>query len=271
MQAYVGTLTAQGPVLCGGWYSQSDGSGGGSFSETEECFLLSKSDGTWSKMKSSLNSKRGGAAGVVLDSGEWWVTGGQGEGVGTLATTELWYNSTWSYSDPLPTPLTDHCMLQYNSTHTFLNGGWNGDGYTTATYWYTKERGYIPVAGMDTVRSNHACAVDSTGLIYVAGGTNYDSSLNTVEIYSPSSNQWSYGPDIPVTVEGAVMLTDRDEVIFIGGRDHTRHGRDSKKIWSLVKTDGEPTGWREVGKMKQERSVFSAIKLKLAGCEGWKL
>merc|ERR1711887_251604 len=104
MQGYVGTLTAQGPALCGGFYQRDDGY----YFSTEECYLLSKSDGRWTKMNSSLNKKGSGAAGVMLDSGEWWVTGGK-DGR-TLATTELWDNSTWSFSDPLPTPLYEHCM-----------------------------------------------------------------------------------------------------------------------------------------------------------------
>jgi len=255
MQGYVGTLTAQGPVLCGGWYQEP----GGHYYSTEECYLLSKSDGTWTKMNSSMNKKASRAAGVVLDSGEWWVTGGNEDGR-THATTELWYNSTWSYSDPLPTPLSHHCMLQYNSTHTFLSGGWNG--------WYSKDGGYVPVVGMGTGRRSHGCTVDTTGLIYVAGGWNSVVSrsgmLNSVEIFSPSSAQWYYGPDLPVATERGVMLTEKNDILFIGGRDN-------KKIWSLVKTDGEPTGWKEVGEMKQYRAFFSAITLKMAGCENWKV
>merc|ERR550519_2506665 len=112
---------------------------------------------------------------------------------------------------------------------------------------------------MGTAREGHACVVDTTGLIYVAGGYNGGKS---VEIFSPSSAQWSYGPDLPVATWGGVMVTVEQEVVYIGGRDN-------KKIWTLVKTDGEPTGWREVGEMKHERALFSAIKLTMAACKEW--
>ena len=64
IEGTVGTLTEQGPVLCGDTYPY-----------TDECHLLSKTDGSWIKMNSSMEEKRIGAAGVVLDNGEWWVTG----------------------------------------------------------------------------------------------------------------------------------------------------------------------------------------------------
>merc|ERR1712096_63748 len=103
--------------------------------------------------------------------------------------------------------------------------------------------------------------------IYVAAGYDYNNAgegyLNSVEIFSPSSAQWTYGPDLPVATAGGVMLTVNKEVVFIGGRGN-------KKMWSMVKRGGVPTGWREVGEMEQERAFFSAIKLKMAGCEDWK-
>ena len=136
---------------------------------------------------------------------------------------------------------------------------------TTATYWYSTDGGYVAAEDMGTARGMHGCTVDTTGLIYVAGGYNGNSNyLNSVEIFSPSSDQWQYGPDIPVATAGGVMLTVKKDVVYIGGYYN-------KKIWTLVKTDGEPTGWREVGEMKQERFWFSAIKLTMAGCEHWKL
>ena len=58
------------------------------------------------------------------------------------------------------------------------------------------------------------------------------------------------------------LITVNKNVVFIGRRFN-------KKIWTLVKTDGDPTGWSQVGEMKQERALFSAIKLKMAGCEEW--
>ena len=43
-------------------------------------------------------------------------------------------------------------------------------------------------------------------------------------------------------------------------------GVGNKKIWTLIKTDGNPTGWSEVGEMKEERRYFSAMTLKLDKC-----
>ena len=61
---YVGTNTAQGPMLCGG--------SGYSTENLSDCFLLGK-NGTWLKVQ-SMNRVRMFAAAVETNAG-WWVTG----------------------------------------------------------------------------------------------------------------------------------------------------------------------------------------------------
>ena len=61
--SYVGTLTPEGPLLCGGDHN----------GETQSfCHLLTRS-GNWEEVQ-GMNMRRSGAAALEIDGG-WWVTG----------------------------------------------------------------------------------------------------------------------------------------------------------------------------------------------------
>ena len=61
--SYVGKLTPEGPLLCGGTYKGE---------RQSSCHLLTRS-GNWEEVQ-GMNMVRHGAAAVEIDEG-WWVTG----------------------------------------------------------------------------------------------------------------------------------------------------------------------------------------------------
>lgn len=70
---------------------------------------------------------------------------------------------------------------------------------------------------LQTARS-HPATVSYNGKIYVfgGGGPNF-LSLDTVEIYNPDSNTWSWGSTMPTQRSGAVAALIGDKVYVIGG------------------------------------------------------
>lgn len=64
--------------------------------------------------------------------------------------------------------------------------------------WDTTTKQYNEGAKMATGRSD-ACGAAVNGKLYVAGGwtTNFDSILQSVEVFDPETGAWSAGPPLP--------------------------------------------------------------------------
>jgi non-specific serine/threonine protein kinase len=61
-------------------------------------------------------------------------------------------------------------------------------------------------------------AVDKGGRIWVAGGlTSSDSATTNTEFYDPATGTWSRGPDLPVALHHAMMVSYQNTVWVIGG------------------------------------------------------
>merc|ERR1711892_605665 len=128
---YVGRLSADGPLLCGGVHS-------GAFQSS--CYLLGR-DGSWVTSSSQMTVERAWPAATELGD-SWWVTGGYDEHGNVLSSTEVLTGNTWLSSTPLPTPLYTHCMVQINSSHVFIAGGQDRYNHSTAVaYLYSSTSG----------------------------------------------------------------------------------------------------------------------------------
>ena len=70
---------------------------------------------------------------------------------------------------------------------------------------------------LNTVRS-HCGAVTIGGKIYVFGGGGPEfKSLQTVEVYDPKEDQWTFGPEMPTLRSGVVAVNLEDEAYVMGG------------------------------------------------------
>lgn len=73
------------------------------------------------------------------------------------------------------------------------------------------------VAPLQTVRS-HCGAAAIGGKIYVFGGGGPEfKSLQTVEVYDPGEDRWTYGPEMPTLRSGVVAVAWRDQAYVMGG------------------------------------------------------
>lgn len=56
------------------------------------------------------------------------------------------------------------------------------------------------------------------GAIWLAGGLDaFGAALNDVAIYDPASDSWSEGPDLPVSLHHAALVSTGDDLLVIGG------------------------------------------------------
>lgn len=151
------------------------------------------------------------------------MTGGRngagGANRGRLATTELYYNNTWHVHTNLPQPVAHHCMLQVNSSHTLLTGGYDNTGDSAATYLYSDRTGFIRQPDMSTARSSHSCEMTTDGYAVVGGGFNNFGTLDKVEYFSFSTLSWQSGPALPVATGGGAMVTTKEGTLYLEGGD----------------------------------------------------
>ena len=137
--------------------------------------------------------------------------------------TNIWTSATLA---PVPECFVYSCMVQFNSTHLFLTGGFNGNGPTSHTYVYNTVTN-VWTSGPDllTVRAEHTCGSinDSSNnpTVIVAGGWVGASSLSTTEIYNRIANKWETGPALPFNMHtGVIMPHPQGGIVYVAGNSY---------------------------------------------------
>merc|ERR1712123_481023 len=247
-EGYVGTLSPAGPLLCGGYQS-------GAFKSS--CYLLGR-DGSWVTSSSQMTVERAWPAAAQLGD-SWLVTGGYDERGNVLSSTEVLTGNSWLSSTPLPTTLYGHCMVQINSSHVFIAGGYDDKShYTAAAYLFSSSSGYTTLPSMAKPKHYHACGMLGID-VWVGGGRTTDV-LNKVETFSLTSHAWSKGPPLPIATSQGRMMTVDGSLLMFG----------NKLIWQLKTTGGEDY-WDKVGEMETEREAFDILRMKLSDCVAWNI
>ena len=83
----------------------------------------------WANWNTDLIVAREFASSVVLpESTRWWVTGGVGSSGNVLKETEVYENGVFRLGPALPKSLREHCMVNLNTTHVFVGGGFGSRG-----------------------------------------------------------------------------------------------------------------------------------------------
>ena len=98
-------------VLCGGGF-------GGGDETFRDCFRLDPDSNEWRDDFPSLQLDRAFAAGVMVPTRGWWVTGGYDEfEFGIHVSTERYdiNNGVWSYGPSLSEPVFGHCAVQVDA------------------------------------------------------------------------------------------------------------------------------------------------------------
>ena len=155
------------------------------------CFSLQQ--GHWEPGPTLLVPRAYGAS-AILPDGSMWISGGSKSFSDYLSSSEILVSgsSIWAKGPELPTPVSFHCMLQFNSSHTFFAGGHSDAGSYSEAYFYY-DGIFHPLSEMLTPRSHHMCA-RYRGEIILAGvwhpGYDY---MDTVEIFNPELNRWRSG------------------------------------------------------------------------------
>lgn len=128
----------------------------------------------------------------------------------------------------MPHPRLGMCSARLDNTIYFIGGAQglqgknleNATGTTTVQAFDFETRTWkTNIASLETPRV-FACAVSLDDSIYVMGGVDSNGDvLNSVEVYSPSENEWHYTSSMKFERKGAAATTWDGRILVFGGGD----------------------------------------------------
>ncbi|HLI51606.1 MAG TPA: kelch repeat-containing protein, partial [Thermomicrobiaceae bacterium] len=194
---------------------------------------------TWTKVSAGFTSREDSSV-VHLPDGRIMVIGGAKQGE-TLATAELFNPTTnnWYSAAPMTTPRSDASATILPDGRVLMAGG--RDNESTDQPLASTEI-YDPVTNswsdgppMTTAREDQAAVLLPSGEVLVVGGVGPEQSENgnlalaSTEIYDPTTNSWSNGPDMPAAIgyPSAVPLAEGSiQALVLGATNlHGARGR----------------------------------------------
>ena len=208
-------------------------------------------------------------AGAAIIGGRLIVAGG--ESSGTVFSTVWAYNpatSTWSSLPNLAEPRHGLGLAAIGNTLYAIDGA-SQTGHNASTP--TLQTLSVPAGpaqpaaswqpGTDSLYATQqvGAAVDKSGRIWVAGGlTDAQDATARTEFYDPTVNVWTPGPDLPVPLHHAMMVSYQNTVWVIGGfepRGSVIIGVASARVFHLNQNQ---TAWVEAPALHHARGAGAA-------------
>ncbi len=217
---HTATLLPNGKVLVAGGLATATSS----LSSVE---LYDPSTGTFSSA-GTMTGVRNAHTASLLPNGKVFIAGGQSANAGRptfLKTTELYdpavgASGTFTVSTSLSTARRYHSATVLPNGTVLLAGGAT---VTTAEIYTPSTQGMANTTGaMASARFFATATLLPNGTVMIAGGVNGTTTLNTVEVYSPSSGTFSAGTSLATAVQlhSATLLPD-SRVLISGGSNGT--------------------------------------------------
>lgn len=94
------------------------------------------------------------------------------------------------------------------------------------------------------------------GQVWTAGGlTNQGDAAATVQIFDPTSDSWSTGPDLPEAVHHAALVSTGDTLYLLGGYVGSGFDSPTAAVWRLDIASGQ---WTEGPSLPEARAAGAA-------------
>ena len=162
-----------------------------------------------------------------------WTVGGRNKSTAqVLSSTDfLKLGQCFTEEGPdLPFTISGHSMINYDEKSLYIIGGIQNNSKSNKTWIVNPTDGFKIREGpsLNEKRFGHQCAkmtINGRTILVVAGGYGkFLRPLDSVEILDPlRENKWNSGPNLPLKLEGPVMVTSPTGkgVIVMGGQTET--------------------------------------------------
>ena len=224
--------------------------GGLELDDADRCWSFNGT--TWYSLPNSLEKHCYLDSPNILVNDGWWVTGrlqtSYSSCWGSSSTSAIYNGTNWKPGPTLPGGKYPgmSCVVNLNTTHTFLIGG----GYPTSTndawlYNWSSET-WTRTGSLIQGRRVHGCVSLGGQGILVAGG--YDGNeVYTVELYDPAQGTWSPQPDLPQYIDPRypILLNWDEQVLALFyGEDQIYQRSEENGEWSVLDGGRLPESYR---------------------------
>jgi hypothetical protein len=216
---HTATLLQDGRVLVAG-----GDSGGGAATNSAE--IYDPGSDTWNSV-GPLVSARFGHTATLLADGRVAIIAGESNG-SPVAGIEVFDPNTGLFTQPasLNVARKDHAAALLADGRVLVAGGFGVDAQNNQIALSSVEI-FDPVtnavsaaANLNTARGRHSATVVLDGFVVVAGGSNGQADLSSIEIYTPGTDAWAVSAaTLSVAREGhvATLLPKNNSVLISGG------------------------------------------------------
>src|SRR6201998_3112629 len=176
---------------------------------------------TWNPMADA----RSGAAAVLLQDGRVLIVGGNNAN-GSVASADLFgTDGVFSAAAVMHTTRSGHTATVLSDGRVLVTGGTtSGGGITNSAEIYDSSRNSWTLLSstMGDARSGHTASLLPDGRVLLAGGQNSGGAINSLEIFDPSSGNFSSaGVMTSARTKQAAALLRAGRVLLVGGFDGT--------------------------------------------------
>ena len=218
---HTATALGNGKILVAGGYTTN------STTTTSDCRLYTPSSNTWSST-GAMATARAEHSAIVLADGRVLVTGGY-SGSASLSSSEIYDPSlgTWSSATAMSSQRRNHASITMPNGLTLITGGRNDatpSGLSTVAIYNPANNSWTNGASLSTQRFRHSMTTAPNGRIIITGGLNTSGSpavnnyLSSVEIYSPSGDNYYQGSNLPEGRRGHfTAVLPNGNVLVAGG------------------------------------------------------
>jgi len=255
------------PFICGGKGRQK--------TISNKCYML-KDKVNWSSI-ASMNIARS-YYGLAVVNGSILVAGGKGSTGGAMDSVELLQHPAapvWTKRKQLPKKMDKLCMVSLDDGTVMAIGGrgtvkfphdWVHIYNISADEWRHGRKMSIPRTwhGCSTLRNKTSGKVE---YVIVAGGyTQADNDYpgrmtSSVELYNPTTDKWSKGPELPSPMAMAPLLEDgKGGVLLVGGNKTDVGAIEEYSSNLILHLSGSKSQWQTVyKKLKYPRTKHIAM------------
>jgi hypothetical protein len=186
--------------------------------------ITNVSTGTWQTWN-PMGDVRSGAAAVLLQDGRVLIIGGNNAN-GPVASADLFgTDGNFSAAAVMQAPRSGHTATVLSDGRVLVAGGaTSGGGITNSAEIYEPSAdSWTVLSGtMVDARSGHTASLLPDGSVLLAGGQNSGGAINSLEIFDPSSGNFSgAGVMTSARMNHAAAALQDGRVLLLGGSDGT--------------------------------------------------
>ncbi|MEJ2110907.1 MAG: kelch repeat-containing protein, partial [Acidobacteriota bacterium] len=219
---------------------------------------------SFSSTAGNMNSARDAHTATLLQDGRVLLVGGI-DGYGLSSTAEIYdpATSTFSATGSMRTGRAFHEAVRLKDGRVLILGGYNGAYLSSAEIYDPLTGVFSEISSMNVARSDFTATLMPDGTVLIAGGESTSGTLDSVEFYYPSTDQFALLPQTlnqPRSLHTATAVSG-GKVLFVGGSNGDTVVPDSEIYYPESQAFSEIT----TGQLARTEHTATLLRSLIAG------